>query len=286
MSVLTKVFVVLLVILSLLLSAAAVTFLNTVPTLEDDLASAQESLRIAESTASAANTQAEFARGTANARVAQAETRLTALQDRIDSLRQELQTARAEAADVKGQLALEQATVASTAEALTFTTRNVEALQDRVAQLREENTAAVRRFGDTQAALAQAENELRFARQSLQNEQTKNLELNQQLSQAATVLENAGINLAEAGGRGGAPVNGVIVNRRALASGPVATISVGRQDDVREGQEFAVYDKDNGDFLGVLRVTTVDDQEALGSLRGPGINRIQPDDLVRPDTLN
>lgn len=284
MSPLTKLFVVLLVFLSLLLSAASVTFLTTVPNLKQDLAEIDAARDVAVAQAASASSALSNAKAISEGRIAALNARITDSESQMQQLQDALNAARAEASEVRGQLALEQATVASTGQALQLVTQNVEGLQQRVADLREQNQQVTVRFADTQTALSQTQNELRFAVQSLRNEQEKNAELSVRNDQMRQAL--AGLGLDESGiATAAATVNGVITSRVTLPSGPHATISVGTQDDVRTGMEFAIYEAGNGDFLGLLVVTDVDDQQAFGRLRGDGLTRINENDLVRPASL-
>ncbi len=134
-------------------------------------------------------------------------------------------------------------------------------------------------------ALSQAENELRFAERALRNEQEKNAELSRRTDELSQAVIALGGDVNNLGPISGPNVNGVIVSRSTLPSGPHATISVGRQDDIRPGMEFAVYSSSGDDFLGLLTVTDVDDQQAFGRLRGPAVARISNNDRVRPADL-
>lgn len=77
------------------------------------------------------------------------------------------------------------------------------------------------------------------------------------------------------------PINGVVREVRLIEQIPYATISVGSADAVTQNMEFKVIDRNRGDFLGVLRVESVEANEATGRLFGPGVDRVRPGVEVR-----
>jgi hypothetical protein len=76
-----------------------------------------------------------------------------------------------------------------------------------------------------------------------------------------------------------ARIEGVIRERRVIAGQPYATISIGSNDAVTKGAKLNVLNQ-NGQWLGYVTVTTVEPEEAIGRLEGPGINQIRENDRV------
>ncbi len=282
MSVLTRVFVVVLVVLSLLLSAAAVTFLNTIPGLQADLETSKEAIAIANATAARSTTAADTRVSNARREVDELVNRLNSAQTDVGSLRAQLDETRAEAARLQSQLALEQATVSATAQAVTVTTQQYDALQQQLASLRGETSQITEQYGATQAQLNQVQNELTFTRRALRAEQEKIAELTAMNGRMKSALGSLGMNSdAIPANLGAKDVNGIITGRTELENGPYAQISIGSEDDVRTGMELAVFDDRTGALLGLMTVEEVDNKTAFGSLRGDRVGEIARSDRVR-----
>jgi hypothetical protein len=94
----------------------------------------------------------------------------------------------------------------------------------------------------------------------------------------------SGEQLAAAGSRVGPPVSGVIRTVRPIAGIPYATISVGSNAGVRRGMEMRVVNPQNGDFLGILTVESVELNEATGRLEGPKVAQIKQGNEVKTQT--
>ena len=286
MSSLTKVFVGMLVVLSLLLAAASVTFLNTIPNYGAQIADLELTRDTAESARTRAVATANAEKQALTEEMASVSNELSRLQSQVSSLQTQLATAEADKAAADVRLASAQTTAAIASQALAGQNAVLEQFQQQIATLRDENLTRVGESTQLQARLAQVENELTFAERALRAAQEESA----QASRNQDDYENL---IRELGGEGAlarlgsvAPnINAVIVERTNIGGGngrPYATISVGREDDVRPGNQFAVYDEGSGgDFLGLIRIEEVDDGQAFGLLEGPNVSRIQAGDIVR-----
>jgi hypothetical protein len=107
----------------------------------------------------------------------------------------------------------------------------------------------------------------------------------QNASQRATAqLKDLGVQPGQTtqGLKAGAPaINGVISGVQPINGVPFATINVGSAQSVSKGMEFNIIDRPTGTFLGILTVDSVEQNEAVGRLRGPHVDQIKQGNEVR-----
>lgn len=282
MSPLTKVFVVLLVVLSLLLTAASVTFVYTIDdfrsaklALEEEKARLTASIAARESAAASAVQASEARINAANVRVATLESELRAGQQQATQLNSRIAALELEKKQVEAQLASEKgkadALVASN-DRLFQQVMEFRTLADtRIKQIAELNQSV----SDLTNKLSVTERERRFLAEQLAEAQNK-------VEKAEAVFRQFNIPADATAVKLMAPdIRGVIRARRDIAGVPYATISVGGRADVAKGMEFSVIDRNSGEFLGTLTIEAVEPNEAIGRLAGEKIDRVQPGNEVR-----
>ena len=281
MSALTKIFVVLLVVLSLLLAAASVTYLNTLPNYQSQL----DTLRAANATAQANATnaasasQAELA--ALNERIASITAQLSAASTDAARLRADLAQTEAEKADLQSQLAQANTTQSTMAQAVQANTALVDELRNQVNSLRDQYQQTLTQFTEASRQLATTSNDNQRLLQQvrlLQEQQTELQSRAQDLEGAITQLGGDPGNLTTSD-IAPPPINGVVLRVDTIGGQPYAMISVGSEDDVKPGMRFKVVD--NNEFLGYLTVEQVDDTQSIGQLSGPSVGRIGPNSQVR-----
>ena len=282
MTTLTKIFVGLLVFLSLLLAAASVTFLSTVP----DYGRQLTETRLAEE---AANARANAAENSGASRVQASEARLREVSAQLDQAQtqlQQLQTqlaeTEAEVAATNAQLAEAQSTAQQATQAVLAVQSFNETLTGQVAGLRDENNQYVQQFAEASRELAQTQNELAYAEIVVQRLSSQQSDLQSRNDVLERALADAGINPGDEnlGSRFAPRINGVIVQADRINEQPYASISVGREDDVRPGMQFYVIDRQTGGFVAVLNVEQVNDAQAFGRLEGTNVGAVDSGDEV------
>lgn len=282
MSALTKVFVVLLVVLSLLLAAASVTFLNTVPAYGTRIDSLDAQLRSAQTAASSSAAREAANRSALERQRDELNNLLANAQQALIDQRAQLANSQAEKATLQSQVVTAQTGISQAIAALNANQSVVETLQAQVGTLRDENRDAFIDRNETARQLVDAENELEYARKVLNRLEEQNAELLSSTEQIRRVAEASGMDLSTT-----PPVppriNGVITDSRQLPNGRYGSISVGSEDDVQPGVRFAIFDSESKAFLGFLDVESVDDSESFGKLTGPGVNQISAGDEARTD---
>jgi hypothetical protein len=282
-SALTKVFVVLLVVLSLLLSAGMIVWVNhsvdyqaEIDKLKTDKTGLQHALTVAQNEATTAGARAQANQvdltnqvKTANDAVAAAQAAVTAKD--------------AEIAGYKSTIAQLTATAGTSADAVKVaqaalgdTSKNFDALRTSDDKLQKVSAEQNTRINDLVNKLDVTERERRYATEQV-------AQLQQQLTQVMNVLHQYHIDPSGKNGPVGGPINntpqvninGVVRDTRSIGGVPYATISLGSADAVTKGMQFKVVDPQRNQFLGYLTVDTVEPHEATGRLTGPNVQDVR-----------
>jgi hypothetical protein len=283
LSFLTKLFVVLHVVLTLLFVSATIVWVNRVEDFRKTNGALAAQLTTAQSQAQSALNEAQTARGDALAVRQQVGAEIDrARKERDDSLT-EVRERDTLLAQLQQNLASADARAQASTSGLETAMKTNSLLQDQLNQSRE-----------TGNKIQQQNTELL----------TDNSDLRQKLSVATRQIQNSNEEIEDlrtqvAGGAGPAaggqpipgataapspnevPVAGVIRDRRNVNGVNYATISVGSSDNVRKGMVFYVIDREAGDFLGTLTVDRVEPREAGGRLEGPRVTTMKAGNEVR-----
>jgi hypothetical protein len=283
LSALTKVFVLLLVILSLLLAAASITFLYTVPNFNEQIATLQAGQAAAQAQAERVRAAESASRAAAEQRAGELQNLLSDANAGVASLRGELAKAQAEKADLSGQIAQSNTTQATLSQAVTANMALVNTLRNELAQLREQYQRTLDQNLDLNTAYAKLSNEHEFTERALRAAQEANKELLDQGNNMRAALVKLGQNPDRLTPTDLAPppINGVVVQRMSIEGEPFALISVGSEDDVKLGMQFMIIDSETSQLLGFITIEEVDDQVSIGKLSGPRVEQVAPNDEVR-----
>jgi uncharacterized phage infection (PIP) family protein YhgE len=280
LSPLTKLFVILLVVLSLLLTAATVVFVSQVQDYKKNADNNQQLLNSERAKAESLRNEADAAQATAAESVRQAAAQVEASKQQMNTLQQQVIDRDGSLGKAQTEKAIQAADLTRLAEALKASEDTKGHLQDQLTDLRggndkllEQNAQLNQSVTDLTNRLEVTERERKFLAEQL-------TETKSQSDKQSSMLHDMGVSeaqMASAGSKSGAPaINGVIRAVRPIAGIPYATISVGSADSVAKGMEFKIISHETGDFLGVLTVDSVDLNESTGRLEGPKINDIRP----------
>lgn len=285
MSVLTKIFVVLLVVLSLLLSAATVTYVNTVDATRKSLDAAEA--RISNLTAE----KSELAQTTSAAlanyenKIAEASRREAALREQLTGIERMLASRDAELAQARLDVTLARADLSKLSSAVSAAVSMSDQLQQIVASLRSDNDRLRSENGDLNVALTDRINTLDVTETQRRILAEQLTEARRRIDQLSGALSDRGVDpnrLAETGLSGGAPaIAGIIRSTQVIAEIPYATISLGVEDGVKTGMEFKIVDANTSRFLGILTVVQTDANESIGRLTGPDVKSVAAGAMVR-----
>jgi len=279
-------FVVLLVVLSLLLAAGTVTFVNTI---ENYRAVSMTNKERADNM----ERQLTQLRGDLDAEKARSHDAVTAQAQITDQMKAAVNQANQFIADrdlknaqLASQFAMAQADTTRLAEALKASEDTKAKQNEMIVALRQNNDQAVAQTAQMSQSINDLTNRLEVTERERRNfaEQLEQFRgENQKLSAA---IRDAGLNVnaavATAGHGAGAPkINGVIRDVRMIAGRSYGTISVGSADAVIKGMEFKIVDRTSGNFLGILTVQSVEPNEATGQITGPNVAAVKPGVEVR-----
>jgi hypothetical protein len=285
LSPLTRLFVVMLVVLSLLQTAAVVVFVNQV----DNFRAAQNTemqLRIA---AEKARDAAQAANDSTRAAAQEQSNKYAAqVEQAKQSMNATLQASiqkDVELGQAKANLAIQAADITRMAEALKASEDTKSQLQAQVTDLRGTNDKMMMQSAHLNQQVTDLTNKLEVMTREFRFVSEQLAEQKNQTEKAQSMLRDAGITpqMAAAGIRGAAApaINGVVRAVKPIGGIPYATISVGSADGVAKGMEFKVVNRGTGDFLGILTVDSVDLNEATGRLSGPRTNDIRSGSEVK-----
>ncbi|MEO6437264.1 MAG: hypothetical protein ABIP55_16095 [Tepidisphaeraceae bacterium] len=285
MSPLTKMFIVILVLLSLITTSATIVYVNK----EDQMRTASKSI-------AAERDAAKQSAQTLQDQIAAVQANLSAEQQRAND-----QSTRATADQVKAQAdisklnvelaqsasksAAQQLDLSRMTEALNATQASATALQQEVARLRGSNDTLVQQGSDLNGRVADLTNKLEVTERERRHLAEQVTQVSSEVGRLGKVIAGANLNPQQqqtAVNRSGQPnINGVVREVRTIAGNQYATISIGAADSVQRNMEFNVIDRASNKFLGTLVVDTVEPNESTGRLFGPGVAQVKPGIEVR-----
>jgi hypothetical protein len=287
LSVLTKVFIVLHVVLTMLFVAATVVWVNRVEEFKTTLTTAKNDANAARKEASEAQAAAATAKADATALSIQSATAIGNVRKERD---QALATVRERDAALAGatqNVASEGAKLQAVTAALQTAQKTNSALQQ---QLEATRTASDK--------LQQENTQLLTANADLNSRQQVALRQNRALNEDLDQLRNQIADMKAGGGGGTAAavpagstevagvrteqaINGVIRDVKNVGGVQTATVSVGSADNVKPQMQFNVIDREGGNFLGYFVVDRVEQNESVGRLTGPHADQMKKGNEVR-----
>lgn len=276
MSALTKVFVLLLVVCSLLLSAGLIVWVSNVQNYAQALSSKDAAL-------ASLRTEAEASKASAQAQQAQLAALTQSTNAAIEAKNKAVQDAQVAAAAkdtqvaaLQKQLAIQSVQLTSTTEAMQSAQAQASKLTGEVADLRNQTNETLVRNSQLNERLSEVTNKLDATERERKFLAEQLTQTQQQANAFSAQLADAGLapSPAYTPRNVGTPlIRGAVTETRPIAGVPYATINIGASDGVQRGMEFKVIQ--GADFLGTLTVEMVDAKEATGRLQGPRLNQIR-----------
>ena len=285
MSALTKIFVVLLVILSIIQTAGNVVWVNR-----------QENFNTAIKTANAKVAEANARRDASEVALAASQNATTQMrtqmQGQINAAHTEIDQLKATLTDRDTQLAqvnsnLQQVTAAnkSANDALQVAQKTLDTTNTQMADLRKQQLDLQNRYAEAVLAINDWTNKYEVANRQWRDSTEQVNQLQGELKQRDELLKRNGITQNTSRDLNLEPlvrVEGVVRAKNNVGGVPMATISVGSADQVSKGMQFKVVDPTSQNpFLGYLTVDRVEPNEAIGHLSGPRVNEVRPGVQVR-----
>ncbi len=285
MNPLTKVFVVLHVVLSLVLAAGVIVFVNRTENFAGLLTASTAAKTAAEASAAAARADADSIRESCDAAVRDVNNRLKDMQTQLSAAQTQVAQRDAALAQASSAAALAAADTNRLTEALKSSEDQKSRQQDIIAQLRSDNDSLVRKNSDMNITVSDLTSKLDVALRERENFSEQLVEAKNQNENLTKILSDNGLSPNQVGGTkanlGAVAINGVIRDMRVINNIPYATINVGAADNVQKGMQFNVIDRTKGMFLGQLTIESVEPNQATGRLDGPRISDVQRGTEVR-----
>ena len=285
MSALTKIFVVLLVVLSIVMAAGVVVWVNRQENYNASIRDLKAQKQVADAKATQADADRQLATTARDQLQIQFNNTLASKQQEIDQLRQAITDRDTRLAELDSNLVQATASSKSANDALVVAQKSLDQANTQLADLRKNDLQLQKTNADLSFALNDFTNKYevtnhqwRDAEEQISQLKSDNDRLTKTLHQAGVSLNNPRVINAE-------PLiklEGVVRSKTTAAGIPMATISLGSGDKVSPGMQFRVIDPNSKDpFLGYLIVDRTEPHEAIGHLTGPRINEIRPGVEVR-----
>jgi hypothetical protein len=280
---LTKLFVVLLVVLSLLQTAAVVVYVNKEDSLRQSAIQMEERLRARETEL----TQAREAMTAAQQNLVLVQQESNA---RSNQAAKDIINAQQQAADLSVQLAKAASSNAAQQLDISRLTEGLKASQDttsrlttEVTRLRGANDQLVRQTSELNSTVSDLSNRLDVTERERKVLAEQLTEAQGQTQRLGSMLQQNNISPNQGGAAQGGqrapvtapPITGVVQEVKTIANMPYATISVGSADQVAPGMEFRIINQNTGDYLGSLVVDSVTPNQSTGKITGPKVGDVR-----------
>ncbi len=269
MSPLTKAFVVLVTVLSILLVTLVVPFVHRVDALNEAKVNAETVAKASEASINnlqdqlgtlreslgAKDVAMQNAITSAEAQVAQAQGKVTALEAKL---------AKAEADNLAIQATMESSAAAQVqnAELLSAATQELRNTQTKLVDRSTENTQLIARNNQLQSDLSALERQVRKLRE-------QNVALSEENANLERAVVAGGGEIPQAGAAtaavpvSGDPIYGQVTGKEAIPGGnQLVMVNVGKNDGVVPNQRFVAYRGQN-ELVAMLEIKTVDASEAV-----------------------
>lgn len=275
MNVLTKLFVVALVVLSLLETAAFVVFVQRVQVTQK----ANDGLRNDVRDANAARDQAQAQIAGKDSEIARLNgemtTRATAERTRASGLEQRISERENQIAELNKQIGTLQLDMANLSRQSELLATILDSKDKAYTAVRKESDDIAKKYDEVARTLQDRIARLEVAERELQASKEQIFQLQTQLTEANTKSQG-GIAVAPRGSgeASAANVHGQVTKITKENGQILASINLGKADGVSKGTRFTVYDDQRGLFLGFLTVQAVDANSAMGTVEGPHVNEI------------
>jgi len=282
LSVLTKLFVILLVVVSLMLASGIVVFVNTQQNAETGKKAAEAETTRALARALAAEQQVVAARGERDARILEADARSMAYRAALDAKIGEVSGTQAQLATAQTaqQKAEDEARAANLAAqgALKTVDAQQKVINDTAAKL----TAVEKLYTETSTRVAQLTQESDGLKATVRRLREDAVAKDEQIDELRKRVSGTVAGADSTGGAGRETtlnLRGVIKAKRTINGIEYATISLGSADNVTKGMKFKVINRNN--FLGYLTIDNVEPNESVGHLEGPNLAMVDRGSEVR-----
>lgn len=280
MSTLTKVFLVLYVVLSLLLVAGVVTFVNTSSDTKASVDAAKKDLAAAKEDNTRLNTQLNSIQTQTTLALSQKDSVVTDLRNQLSGAQQQIAQRDAANAELTANLGLATTAQSTANDALKAMQAAYAERSKNYDDLRGAFDKQQRQLVDSGLHIDDLTNVVDVTRRQNKYFGEQVAQLQQDLGKANAVLKQNGLtmnttdNSALAGPA--VPVNAKVEETQVIGGVHYATINAGSTDAIARNMRLSVVDPRSHQFLGYIVVDQVYPHQAIGRLEGPHVNDVQP----------
>jgi hypothetical protein len=277
LTLLTKVFIVLHVVVSLLLAAGLIVFVNRTENFKTTSVQQKAALATANAALQRALVDAKDQASYADAARVARDNAIADGQKALAAAEAETSTARQTLADAQAGLKIAQVTQDNLTAALTASEAGRKALSDNLDSTRTDNNTLTTKNSQLNLAIADLTSRLEVAKRLVSDYQETIAQQKEKIEKDDKLIADAHLNPATPAGleAGAPPIDAVVRSTRDINGIPYATISVGADAQVQKGMKFSVVDRDKKEFLGELTIDQVDEKESTGKLEGPHLSDIK-----------
>jgi len=285
LSVLTKIFVGLLIVVVLIQTSGTIVFVNRSEEFKKNLDTARSETARERAARLGAEQEVVAVRGERDLRVMEATARGESLRPALEAALASGKAANEAVAKANADVAKadadKNAALAQAAAALGTIDTQQKTINETATKFADEQKRAA--AAETRiAALIKEVDGMKVANRGLKEQITGLENKLDEMAKTRTVINTGGNGAdqnAAPGMAAAANLRGVIKDTRMINQQLYGTISLGSAQNVQKGMQFKVID--NGNFLGYLTVDMVDTDEATGHMSGPSLNQVHKGTQVR-----
>ena len=282
MSVLTKTFVLLVVILSIVMTAGMVVFVNRTQNFVTTDKKQKATIALDEAKIASLSTQNQLM-GDEKTQIQQAMQRqLDDEHKRNDQLQAQLADRDTQLAQVNANLAQVTAAQKSATDALAVAQKTIDTQGTTIADGRKNVDDLTKKNAELSFAINDMTNKYEVVNREERNDREQITQLQSDNRKYQETLHKNGLSDGTSRTLTGEPlvkVAGTVRSVQTIGGVPYATISVGAADQITKGMQLKVIDpKAQDPFLGYLIVDRVEPNESFGHLTGPRVNSVRPNE--------
>jgi hypothetical protein len=282
-SALTKIFVVLHVVVSLLLAASLIVFVNRQENFKIANAALSKDTIAAKNLADLRMAEVQKIRDQGAVVAVDKDSQIKVLQDAVAAGEKAVLDKDSQIAALNSDKVQLNTAVTSANAAVQVAQADMKARQEAYNGLKDSDDKVQKQLVEASSRITELTNGLEVTTKTARYMAEQVAQLQQQNAALNDILRKYNIsptgNTLPAGGaiNGAANVNinGVVRDFRNINGVPFATISLGSADAVTRGMKFNVIDPAKGRFLGYLIIDTVNAHDATGRLEGPLVTQVQ-----------
>lgn len=280
MSTLTKVFLVLYVVLSLLLVAGVVTFVNTSSATQQSIDSARKERDTLKEDNGRLGAQVASMQAQTTLALSQKDSVITDLRNQLNAAQQQIAQRDSANAELTANLGLATTAQSTANDALKAMQAAYAERSKNYDDLRAAFDKQQRQLVDSGLRIDDLTNVVDVTRRQNKYFGEQVAQLQQDLGKANAVLKQNGLTLNTTDNSALAgpsvPVNAKVEETQVIGGVHYATINAGSTDAIARNMKLSVVDPRSHQFLGYIVVDQVYPHQAIGRLEGPHVNDVQP----------